>query len=274
MKTLTKYESYRLKKLLILFLSFIVVLISLWTFSGQKANAIDVTLSWNANSESNVEGYKLYYGIISGDYLNAVNVGEATEAVFSDMDPYTTYYFAAVAYSTSGLESGYSNEVSFTGSTEQDLIISDSPNGSWYLASNTARKRQAQTFKSIGNRIDSVTIPIIRVNNPNIPITVSIRTSLTGSPLASAVINPSQITATDYRDPSWITVNFPTPAQVTPRLNYYLVVEVSSYNLSNYYKVCYDRTDPYANGMYYSENSSTGLPEYDMACRIKFRKLN
>ena len=272
MKTLTKYESYRLKKLLIL--SFIVVLISLWTFSGQNANAVDVTLSWNANNESNLAGYKIYYGTLSGEYSNAVDVSGATEAIVSDLDPYTTYYFAATAYSALGQESGYSNEVSFSGSTEEELIISDSPNGAWYLASNTARKRQAQTFKSIGNRIDSVTIPVIRVNNPNIPITVSIRTSLTGSPLASATIDPSQITSTNYTDPSWVTVVFSSPAVVTVRLNYYLVVEVSSYNLSNYYKVCYNNRNPYANGIYYSENSSEGLPEYDMACSIKFRKLN
>jgi hypothetical protein len=273
MKSRSKPAFYSLCKLPVLLL-FVSAVFGLLAILGLRADAVDITVSWNANSESNIAGYKIYYGMLSGEYSNAVDVSIATEAVFSDLDPYTTYYLAVTAYNNAGLESGYSNEVIFSGTAEEELIISDSPKGAWYLASSTARRRQAQTFRSIGNRIVSVTIPIIRVNNPNIPIAVSIRTSLTGNSLASAVINPSQVTSADYRNPSWVTVVFQSPAAVTAKLQYYLVVEVSGYNLSNYYKVCYDNRNPYADGIYYSENSSTGIPEYDMAGIIKFRKLN
>jgi hypothetical protein len=102
------------------------------------------------------------------------------------------------------------------------------------------------------------------------PIQVSIRSTLTGTPLASAEIQPSQVSSTDYRYPDWITVNFSTPAQVTENSACYLVLEVASYNSTNYYKVGYNSTNPYAYGMYYPDSSSTGQSTLDMACKIVF----
>jgi hypothetical protein len=93
---------------------------------------------------------------------------------------------------------------------------------------------------------------------------------LTGTVLASAEIQPSQVTSTDYRTPDWITVNFATPAQVTEGSTYYLVLEVASYDSSKYYKVGYNSTNPYAYGVYYPDSSSTGQSALDMACKIVF----
>ncbi len=242
----------------------------------QEAYSMNLTLGWDPSPAPELEGYRVYYGTASGDYPNVINVGNWTSMKVSGLDPHTTYYFVATAYGASGEESVHTNEAVYTPSTEaeEELIISDTPNGAWHLAYNNGRKRQAQTFKSLGNSIDSVTIPIIRVKNPNIPINVSIRTSLVGPPLASAAIEPSRVSSTDYRNPTWVTVTFPAPAEVTQGLNYYLVLETTSYNVSHYYKVCYDNRNPYADGVYYPDNRSVALSGYDMACRIKFGKLN
>jgi hypothetical protein len=93
---------------------------------------------------------------------------------------------------------------------------------------------------------------------------------LTGTPLASAEIQPSQVSSTDYRYPDWITVNFATPAQVTNGSACYLVLEVASYDSTKYYKVGYNSTNPYGYGMYYPDSSSTGQSTLDMACKIIF----
>jgi hypothetical protein len=76
--------------------------------------AASVTLAWTRSSDTNVAGYNVYYGGASGTYTNMVNVGSATNATISGLIPGTTYYFAATAYSSSGVGSPFSSEVSYT----------------------------------------------------------------------------------------------------------------------------------------------------------------
>jgi hypothetical protein len=56
-------------------------------------------------------GYKVYYGLSSGNYTNSLDVGNVTTYKIYNLTP-GTYYFAVTAYDTSGNESDYSNEVS------------------------------------------------------------------------------------------------------------------------------------------------------------------
>ena len=73
-----------------------------------------VTISWNANAESDLAGYRIYYGASSGNYSNVVTVGNATAYTFNSLNGGATYYFVVAAYDDSGNESGYSAEVSAT----------------------------------------------------------------------------------------------------------------------------------------------------------------
>lgn len=73
-----------------------------------------VTLAWDANPEPNVVGYKLHYGTTPGVYDTVVDVGNVTQHQLSDILLYgTLYYFAVSAIDDVGLESGYSNEISY-----------------------------------------------------------------------------------------------------------------------------------------------------------------
>ncbi len=76
--------------------------------------AESVTLEWDANTESDLDGYKIYTGLSTGTYDSTVDVGNVTTYTVLNLTAGTTYYFVATAYDTSGLESGYSNEVSYT----------------------------------------------------------------------------------------------------------------------------------------------------------------
>jgi hypothetical protein len=72
-----------------------------------------VTLAWDASSGTNViANYKVYYGIVSATYTNSVAAGTNLTASVSNLVAGRTYYFAATAVDTSGLESDYSAEVS------------------------------------------------------------------------------------------------------------------------------------------------------------------
>jgi hypothetical protein len=74
------------------------------------AQAQTVTLTWDANTEPDVAGYRLYYGESSGNYTNQVDVGNRTTYQITGLDPAKQYFFAVRAYSAAGL-SGFSNEV-------------------------------------------------------------------------------------------------------------------------------------------------------------------
>jgi len=72
-----------------------------------------VTLAWDASPGTNViANYKVYYGVASATYTNAVSAGTNLTVSVSNLVAGATYYFAATAVDTSGLESDYSTEVS------------------------------------------------------------------------------------------------------------------------------------------------------------------
>ena len=72
--------------------------------------AYGARLVWNANTESDLAGYKIYRGQSSGYYDHILNVGNVTEYQIEGLNP-GTYFYSVSAYNTSGAESGYSNEV-------------------------------------------------------------------------------------------------------------------------------------------------------------------
>ena len=77
------------------------------------AEAATVTLQWDANSEPELAGYKIYWGTVSGNYTSSKDVGKTTTATLTGLDEGKTYYIAATAYDSSNNESGHSNQVSY-----------------------------------------------------------------------------------------------------------------------------------------------------------------
>lgn len=71
-----------------------------------------VVATWNANSEPDLAGYKLFYGTASRTYTDSIDVGNVTEQEVSDLTDGVKYFFAVAAYDSSGNQSGYSQEVS------------------------------------------------------------------------------------------------------------------------------------------------------------------
>jgi hypothetical protein len=86
------------------------VLILLASAFGVSAQS--VTFAWDPIS--GVAGYKLYQGGVSRVYTNSVNAGSATQATISGLLVGKTYYFAATAYNSVGIESDYSSEIAYT----------------------------------------------------------------------------------------------------------------------------------------------------------------
>jgi len=70
------------------------------------------TLTWNANTDADLAGYKIHMGTSSGTYGTPIVVGNVTGYAMNNLQVGQTYYFAITAYDTAGNESLYSAEVS------------------------------------------------------------------------------------------------------------------------------------------------------------------
>jgi hypothetical protein len=93
----------------------------LWLASPDPVQAASLRLSWDANHESNLAGYRLHYGTSSRAYTSIVLLGNRTSYVVADLHPGTTYYFAVTAYNVKGQESAFSNEIRWKASSSTDI---------------------------------------------------------------------------------------------------------------------------------------------------------
>ena len=92
-------------------LTFIGDTARMFRLSASNAPPQSAISAWDASVPSTeVAGYFLYYGGATGSYRNRFDVGLTTNGTLSDLAAGTTYYFAATAYTSSGLESDFSNE--------------------------------------------------------------------------------------------------------------------------------------------------------------------
>lgn len=143
MKRLFRLSKVQTRSQIFLLASLLLIgLVSL--VSPTKLYAAQVTLAWNANTEPEVVGYKIYYGEASRSYPSFVKVEgrETTTCNISDLPDGRALYFAATAYDASGTESDFSEElVCYAISATAGPGGSISPSG-MYLA----EKGGSQTF--------------------------------------------------------------------------------------------------------------------------------
>lgn len=115
-------------KKVIVFAAVILILVALATLSdftgnGSKPSGI-ATLSWDANMEPDLAGYKIYYGASKRNsdcppagYSGKLDVGktaapEKPNYKIENLDNGKTYYFSITSYDTSDNESCFQKEVS------------------------------------------------------------------------------------------------------------------------------------------------------------------
>ena len=101
----------------------IVIVIGI-VFPKKDVGKNTATLSWSANNESDLSGYRIYYGASPriGDcppagYTEKVDVGktaspEKPSYKIENLENGNTYYFSVTSYDTAGNESCFSSEMS------------------------------------------------------------------------------------------------------------------------------------------------------------------
>jgi hypothetical protein len=84
---------------------------------GSPGNGGIINLGWSANTESDLAGYKVYYGTSSGDYGTPIDIGMGTLSgvlttySLTNLTKGQTYCIAITAYDNSNNESILSTEV-------------------------------------------------------------------------------------------------------------------------------------------------------------------
>ena len=92
-------------------------------FVAGPAYASQAALSWTAPTTNengtpltDLAGYKVYYGTVSGNYTSSeIDVGNVTSYTVTGLSENESYYFVVRAYNSTGAESSNSNEAALVG---------------------------------------------------------------------------------------------------------------------------------------------------------------
>jgi hypothetical protein len=111
---MTHQKTEKVKLYLFSFITIsLIITLFLFILPVPNANSAQVTLAWDPNTDPDLAGYKVYYGLLSDQYSNSVDVGNQTSYTLSNLPDGKTYYMAATTYDREGYESDFSNEVVF-----------------------------------------------------------------------------------------------------------------------------------------------------------------
>lgn len=127
-----------------------ILIVIAFLFVTVDARAEIASLSWNANIESDLAGYKVYFGTATGVYGLPIDVGNVTTFDVPGLDGGTTYFFAVTAYDVAGNESGFSNEVS------KLIVDGTAPSNPSGL---TVIQKIAQAMGLLGEALVELTVP-------------------------------------------------------------------------------------------------------------------
>jgi fibronectin type 3 domain-containing protein len=118
------------------------------------------TISWQANTESDLQEYRVYTGTTSRAYGTPVSVGKATSYTVNNLQEGATYFFAVTAVDTSDNESGFSQEVSKTiADTHAPTVALTSP------TTGTTYETPQGTLDLRGTAADNVGVVTVRWSN-------------------------------------------------------------------------------------------------------------
>ena len=109
-------------------------------------------LAWDSSPGGGVAGYRVYVGTTSGNYASSVEAGNATTTTISGLAVGTTYFFAVKAYDASGVESPFSNEISFVpGTATLQLSVSASGQAVLTVKGQAGHTYEVQATRDLSN---------------------------------------------------------------------------------------------------------------------------
>ncbi len=137
----------------------------------------------------------------------------------------------------------------------------EAENADYFFATTTIKRDVAQSFTAnTGGKLNRVAVYLAKVGSPTSDITLRIASDNSGKPssstLASAILSRGIVGSS----PAWINVSFDNPYTLTDGVKYWIVLDYSTNNASNYWNWRMDSTDGYANQTgKYSADYSNGV---------------
>jgi hypothetical protein len=175
---------------------------------SSTVQAANVILAWDPSPGTNVAGYKLHYGPGKGNYTNIVDVGPTNIGTISGVVGGATYFCVVTAYSIAGLESDFSNEVTFRPHTNAPPTLDALPD--WTIDEDSGARVINLTGISTGSIKDiqrlTITaqssnpglIPTPYVNyvspNPNGALIFGTRANTNGSAVVTVTVSDGEST--------------------------------------------------------------------------------
>jgi hypothetical protein len=134
----------------------LIVIFSLLLLMAQVCRAAEVTINWDPNPEPSLAGYRVYYGTFTSYYDNVIDVGNRTSCAITGLAPGVTYFIAATAYSSTGDESFFSGEISYTASGASASSSQTSGGGGCFIATaayGTELSREVTILRTFRDRV-------------------------------------------------------------------------------------------------------------------------
>jgi hypothetical protein len=194
---------FYLSPILNAFLFFLIILIGGVCVGGAWAGTWGLstaTLAWAPNTETDLAGYKLYYGSVSGTFngtglaqgnspitLSLAKLGDARNPrfVLTGLSPNQSYQFAVTAYNQSGKESGFSNTLIVTTAAQ----LSSTTSGSGTLGSTTLANYIITASAGTGGEIS----PMGTVSVPQGGTQKYVVTPSAGNVISDVVVNGASV---------------------------------------------------------------------------------
>jgi len=113
--------------------------------SNVHSQSGSVIVAWDPNQEPDLAGYLIYYGTVSGNYKEEIDVHNTTNYKLERLALNTTYYLAMRAYDLSGNLSDFSEEVNFNINDETQPVRIESTLDKAYNFPNPFNPKKEQT---------------------------------------------------------------------------------------------------------------------------------
>lgn len=147
---------------------------------------------------------------------------------------------------------GNETYVATYGTDTTDISNTGTGNNELFIGRSSTQLTGAQSFQPAVALISGVAVTLRDVGTPTGPVTVAIRSSISGSDLVSTTIPASSITGS-YQT---LTATFTDALGVTPGSTYYIVLSTSATSSSNYYEWRGSNSSSYSGGQAYQNTTS------------------
>jgi hypothetical protein len=170
-----------------------LLMLGAFVLAAGSASAGTVTLNWNPVPDTDLAGYRVYYGPSSGSYPSSVDVGNTTSATINNLTDCTLYYFAVKAYDQAGnLSAAFSNELS--GMAKPTVTLA-SPASASQNTSNLSLTLTGTNFRS--GAVVSFSGTGITVNSATVASCTSITANVTIAGTATTGVRDISVMNTD-----------------------------------------------------------------------------